>query len=158
MSTVVILAPIIISNWPVILAAVTGAASALGFVSVKEAVKAKTEVEGQVQNKESVELEVQESQVLAESVKTGQEIVLQKGTVELRVFRDERGRCKVCAKGVGHNKAELRTIAQEFMEKMTQCFVYNRVMSEIKNKNFNIVNEEVMDDQSIRINIRRWVD
>ncbi len=156
MSTVLILAPVIISNWPVIVAAAAGAASALGFAakqSVDETVK-----QGQAEIQESVEIELADSQVISEGMRTGQEIVLKRGTVELRVTRDERGRCAVCAKGVGHTKAELRQIAQEFTEKMTQCFVYNRVMSELKNKDFKVVNEEVTDDQSIRIHVRRWVD
>jgi alpha-D-ribose 1-methylphosphonate 5-triphosphate synthase subunit PhnG len=86
------------------------------------------------------------------------EIVLVKGDIELRVSKDERGRCVVCAKGRGHTKAELKAIAEQFMQKMTQCFVYNRVATELKNKGFQMVNEEVMEDQSIRINVRRWVD
>jgi hypothetical protein len=156
MSTVVVLAPIIISNWPVIVAAATGAASALGFVakqSVEDMVK-----QEQVENQESVEIELEESQVLSEGIKTGQEIVLKKGAVEIRVGRDERGRCTVCAKGIGHSKTELGQIAREFTERMTQCFVYDRVMSELKNKNFKLVNEEVKDDQSIHIHVRRWMD
>jgi ABC-type transporter MlaC component len=157
MSTVVILAPVIISNWPVIVAAAAGAASALGFAAkqtVTEAVHQK-----QVQDTEqSVEIELDDSQVLAESVRTDQQIVLSKGTVQIIVRRDERGRCTVCAKGVGRSEVELRQIAEEFTERMTQCFVYNRVMSELKNKDFKIVNEEVDKDQNIRIHVRRWVD
>jgi hypothetical protein len=157
MSTVVILTPIIISNWPVIVAAATGAATALGFAT-KQTVEQMVKEEQKVEVEQSVEIELQESQVLGESLKTGQEMVLQKGSVELRIGRDERGRCTVCAKGIGHSKTELETIAKEFTEKMTQCFVYNRVMTELKQKDFNIVNEEVTEDNDIHIHVRRWVD
>ncbi len=158
MSTVVILTPIIIGGWPTITAAVAGAAVALGL-TVKET--AKEEVRNAVQEanvEQEVEIALSESEVLAQSMTTNKEIVLTKGNVELRVRRDERGRCSVCAKGKGHSKAELKQMAEEFTQKMTQCFVYNRVATELKNKNFQIVNEEVMDDQAIRINVRRWVD
>jgi ABC-type transporter MlaC component len=121
--------------------------------SVKEELKASQESVEQ-----SVEVELTESEILSESMTTDQEIVLQKGTIELRVKRDERGRCSVCAKGVGHSEAELKQIATEFTQKLTQCFVYDKVMRELKNKQFQVMNEEVMEDESIRIHVRRWVD
>ena len=131
---------------------------ALGLLvkeSVKESVK-QSEANANVEN--SVEVQLSESEVLAESLVTNQEIVLTKGTVELRVKRDERGRCVVCAKGVGHSDVELKMIAEEFTQKLTQCFVYDKIMRELKTKEFNIVNEEVMNDDSIRIHVRRWMD
>lgn len=155
MSTVIMLTPIIIASWPTITAAVVGAASALGLV-VKETVK--EEIKQQQAVEESVEVELSNSEVIAKNLALEKEIVLTKGNIELRVSKDERGRCKVCAKGKGHTKAELKEMAEQFMQKMTQCFVYNRVATELKSKGFQMVNEEVMEDQSIRINVRRWVD
>ena len=156
MGAVLILTPVIIGSWPAITAAVAGAAAAMGLMvseSVKESVK-----ESQSNAEQSVELELSDSEVLAESMATDQEIVLTKGTVELRVKRDERGRCSVCAKGTGHSKVELKKIAEEFTQKLTQCFVYDKVMRELKNKDFQVVNEEVSEDESIRIHVRRWMD
>lgn len=155
MSTVIILTPIIIAGWPTITAAVVGAASALGLV-VRETVK--EELKQQQAVEESVEVEVSNSEVVAQNMAIDKEIVLVKGDIELRVSKDERGRCRVCAKGKGHTKAELTEMAEQFTQKMTQCFVYNRVATELKNKGFQMVNEEVMEDQSIRINVRRWVE
>ncbi len=155
MSTIVLLTPVIISSWPLITAAVAGAAAGMGLAA-KEVVK--ESLENMEETAQSVEIELAESQVSAENIATGKEIVLVKDGVEIRVGRDDRGRCTVCAKGKGKTKAELKMIAEEFSEKMTQCFVYNRVMSELKNKDFQVVNEEVMEDQSVRINVRRWVD
>ena len=158
MSTVVILTPIIIGSWPTITAAVAGAATALGLAlkeTVKEEVKQANE---QANVEQQVEIALSESEVLAQSMATNKEIVLTKGNIELRVRRDERGRCTVCAKGKGHSKAELKQMAEQFTQKMTQCFVYNRVATELKNKGFQTINEEIMDDEAIRINVRRWVD
>jgi len=157
MSTVLILTPVIISSWPAITAAVAGAATALGFVIQKttQEVMAGVEVEEGVQN---VEVELAESEVLAQSLATNQQIVLNKGEIKIVVERDARGRCKVCASGKGHSKVELKKVAEEFTQKLTQCFVYNKVMKELKGKKFQVVNEEVSQDQSIRINVRRWVD
>ena len=150
------LTPVIIGSWPLITAAVAGAASAMGLMvseSVKEAVK-----EGQSDVEQSVELELSDSKVFTDAMATNQEIVLTKGTIELRVKRDERGRCSVCAKGAGHSEVELKRIAEEFTQKLTQCFIYDKVMRELKNKDFQVVNEEVTEDESIRIHVRRWMD
>jgi hypothetical protein len=156
MSAILVLTPIVIGSWPTITAAVAGAAAAMGLVvneSVKEIVK-----EGQSNVEQNVEFELSDSKVLAESMATDQEIVLTKGSITLRVRRDERGRCSVCAKGVGHNETELKQVAEEFAQKLTQCFVYDKVVRELKNKEFQMVNEEVLEDESIRIHVRRWMD
>jgi ABC-type transporter MlaC component len=157
MSTVLILTPVIISSWPAISAAVAGAAAALGFVAHRTVQEVMAGVETQ-QGVQSVEVELAESEVLAQSLATNQQIVLTKGDIKIVVERDARGRCKVCASGEGHTKEELKQVAEEFTQKLTQCFVYNKVMKELKGKNFQVVNEEVTQDQSIRINVRRWVD
>jgi ABC-type transporter MlaC component len=157
MSTVLILAPVIISSWPAISAAVAGAATALGFVMNKTVQETMAGLQTE-ENVENVEVELAESEVLAQSLATNQQIVLNKGSIKLVVERDARGRCKVCASGKGHSKVELKQVAEEFTQKLTQCFVYNKVMKELKGKNFQIVNEEVTQDESIRINVRRWVD
>ncbi len=156
MSAVIFLTPVIIAGWPTIVAAVAGAATALGLV-VKQSVE--QEVAQQEQSAEQqVEVELENSEVIAQNLAKEKEIVLVKGDLEVRVSRDERGRCKVCVKGKGKTKTELKQIAEQFSQKMTQCFVYNRVATELKNKGFQMVNEEVMEDQSIRIQVRRWVE
>jgi ABC-type transporter MlaC component len=157
MSTVLILTPVIISSWPAISVAIAGAASALGFALQKTAqeLAAGVHTEEGVQN---VEIELADSEVLAQSLATNQQVVLTKGDIRIVVERDARGRCKVCASGKGHSKAQLKQVAEEFTQKLTQCFVYNKVMKELKGKNFQVVNEEVSQDQSIRIHVRRWVD
>ena len=156
MSTVLILTPIIIGSWPAISAAVAGAAVAMGLAA-KESVEEMVEVE--VENEQHVEVELSQSEMLSQTMKTGQEIVLtSKEGIEIRVSRDERGRCKVCAKGQGFTKAHLTKVAKEFTDKLTQCFVYNRVVSELKGKSFQVVDEEMMEDESVRIHVRRWVD
>jgi hypothetical protein len=159
MGAVIILTPVVIAAWPAIAAAVAGAASAIGLMvgktvkdSVKEAEHQKAETEQQV------EVELADSEVLAKDLAREKEIVLTKGDIELRVSRDERGRCKVCAKGKGHTKAELKQMTEQFVQKMTQCFIYNRVASELKTKGFQMVNEEVMKDETIRLHVRRWED
>jgi ABC-type transporter MlaC component len=157
MSTVLILAPIVISSWPTIAVAATAAASALGFAVQKTAQEALRENKEE-QGTQTVEVELANSEVLAQGLATDQRIVLTKGGVQLTVERDARGRCKVCASGKGLSKAQLTQAAEQFTQKLTQCFIYDKVMRELKGKSFQVVNEEVMQDDSIRIHVRRWVD
>ncbi len=157
MSTVLILAPVIISNWPAITAAVVGAASALGFVTKQAVEQEVRQTGGQEQKAEQeIEVELPESKVLSEQVATDQQIVVTKGAIQIIVKRDERGRCVICAKGKGLSKTELKQAAQQFTEKLTQCFIYDKVLKQLKQKNFQIVNEEVTENDDIRIHVRRW--
>ena len=154
MSTVLVLAPVVIGSWPAISAAAAGAAAALGLALKNEI---KDQAKDQQEERQSAEISLAESEI-TQDLHSGQEMVFTKEDCEIRIRRDERGRCVVCASGTGQSKQELRQIAEEFSEKLLQCFVYNKVMTELKNKKFNVVNEEVMDDQSIRINVRKWMD
>jgi len=160
MSTVLILTPIIISNWPAITAAVVGAASALGFVTKKTIEEEVQAHSGQksTQEVQSVEVELADSEILTKEMAKEHQIVLQKGTMEIIIKRDERGRCVVHARGKGHSRAELKQAARQFTEKLTQCFMYDKVVKQLKNNNFQIVNEEVGQNEDIRIHVRRWVD
>jgi hypothetical protein len=156
MSTVIILAPVIIGSWPVIAAAATAAAAGLGLTA-KEALQ-EARQENEMDTNQAVEVELENSEILASQVASGKELVMTKDGITLKVTRDARGRCKVCAEGTGHSKAELKRTAKEFTQKLTQCFVYHRTVSELKNKNFQMVNEEVAEDGTIRMHVRRWVD
>jgi hypothetical protein len=158
MGFVLILTPVVVGGWPVVAAAVAGAASALGLAA-NEVVKQQIQQQQKAgESEQNIEVELAESKILLKDLATDKEIVLTKGNIELRISRDARGRCSVCAKGKARSKAELKQIAEQFAQKMTQCFVYNRVLSEMKNKGFAVVNEEVTDDEAIRIHVRRWVD
>ena len=156
MSTVIILAPVIIGSWPVIAAAATAAAAGLGLTA-KESLREACQ-ENEVDTNQTVEVELENSEILASQVASGKELVMTKDGVTLKVTRDARGQCKVCAEGTGHSKAELKRTAEEFTQKLTQCFVYHRTVSELKNKNFQMINEEVAEDGTIRVHVRRWVE
>ena len=153
-----ILTPVIIGGWPAITAAVAGVAAAMGLaVSQSAKDQVKTAVQNQAQAElNTVEVELTDSEAITENFVTNEEIVLTKGTVELGVQRDEHGRCVVCASGRGHTDAELKVMAEEFSQRLTQTFMYNRVMSEVKARGFQVMNEEQMEDETVRIHVRRW--
>jgi len=156
MGVVIILTPIVIGSWPVISAAVTAAAAGLGL-NVSEKVREALS-EQQETAEEQVEVELEDSQVLAENVASGKELVLTKDGITLRVTRDARGQCKICASGKGYTQTELKQMAEQFSQKVSQCFVYNRTVTELKKHNFQTVNEDITEDGTIRVHVRRWVD
>jgi hypothetical protein len=154
MSTVLILTPVIIASWPAISTAAVGAAAALGFMIKNEVQNtAKEEM-----RQEEVEIELAKSSVAAQNAASIKELILNKGDIELRVNTDSRGRCVVCAKGLGYTKEQLTETAEEFGGKLTQIFTYNKVMTELRSKGFNIASEEMQKDDSIRINVRHNMD
>ena len=70
--------------------------------------------------------------------------------------RDARGALKVCVEGHGHSKAELRKIGEELIGRVTQQYVYHRVVTELANRNMAIVNEEMSEDRTVKIRVRNW--
>jgi ABC-type transporter MlaC component len=154
MSTVIILAPVIMASWPILTAAATAAAVGMGL-AIKDSIQ--EDLAEQVEAPQSVEIELEDSQVTG-TLSTDHQIVLSRGDVELRITRDSRGRCKVCASGAGKSKAELQQMADEFTQKLIQSYAYHRTMTELKSKQFQVVNEEVLEDGTVRIQVRRWVD
>ena len=154
MSTVIILAPVVMASWPILTAAATAAAVGMGL-AIKDSIQ--EDLAEQVEAPQSVEVELEDSQVTS-TLSTDRQIVLSKGDVELRITRDSRGRCKVCATGTGKSKTELKQMADEFTQKLIQSYAYHRTMTELKSKQFQVVNEEVLEDGTVRIQVRRWVD
>ncbi len=154
MSTVIILAPVVMASWPILTAAATAAAVGMGL-AIKDSIQ--EDLAEQVEAPQSVEVELEDSQVTG-TLSTDRQIVLSKGDVELRITRDSRGRCKVCATGTGKSKTELKQMADEFTQKLIQSYAYHRTMTELKSKQFQVVNEEVLEDGTVRIQVRRWVD
>jgi ABC-type transporter MlaC component len=105
----------------------------------------------------TVELTVEDCEVVGQSLATEEQIVLVKDDVTLRVSRDTRGRCKVSVTSVGRSTSQLREIADEFVQKLTQMYVYNKVMTELRNKGFTVVSETVAEDDTVHIHVRQQV-
>jgi transcriptional regulator GlxA family with amidase domain len=58
--------------------------------------------------------------------------------------------------GKGHSKAELRKIGQELVDRVTQQYVYHRVMTEMQERKMHVVSEEVAEDKTVKIRVRNW--
>jgi hypothetical protein len=155
MSSICILAPTIIASWPAISAAVAGAAASLGLTAMNEA-KSMSLVTV-APKKSTVEVELQDSEVVSETLSTKEEMVFQKDDIQVRVYRDERGQCRVCVDSDVRSKEELRLFGEKVAGKITQIFVYNKIMTELKGRDFSVLKNEMSQDETVHIHVRRSV-
>ena len=155
MSTIIVVTPLIIAHWPVITAAITAAMATMGFAVARDAA---AELRGQnrTQTKTKEEIEVDNTEILADAAGRGEEIVVEREGIRATFTREARGGLRVCMEGTGYSKRELRRIGQELIDRVTQQYVYNRVVTELKSRKMTIVSEEVAEDRTVKVRVRSW--
>jgi Protein of unknown function (DUF1257) len=149
MSTVCVLTPIVVGSWPAISAAVLGAAGAMGFTVAG----AETDLQ-RATGTTTVETEVPNSEVVAETLARGEKIGIARDGVRIEFGVDDRGKCTVCVTGEGRSKSELQRIGDEVAGRIVQQFAYHKLVSELKNRGYRIDQESVQRDQSIQLRVR----
>jgi hypothetical protein len=148
MSAVIVVTPLVIGSWPVITAAVTAAVSSLGFA----AVQANTDDRLRAVAKTKTEIEVEDSEVFEDGMP--QEIVVERDGVRAVFTPDEHGALKLCLEGDHLSKSELRKIGEELVGRVTQQFVYHKLMTEMQQRHMTVIDEEVTEDRTIKIRLR----
>jgi hypothetical protein len=155
MSSVVVVTPLIIAGWPVVTAAVTAAIGSLGFSMVPvRPVAAKQAAATAAATRTRTEIDVEDSEILQNSAGIASDIVVERDGVRATFSRDARGALKLCMEGEGRTKAELKQIGEELMGRVTQQYAYHRIVSELRERNMTIVDEEVGADRSVKIRVR----
>ncbi|MDX2133106.1 MAG: DUF1257 domain-containing protein [Planctomycetota bacterium] len=151
MSSVCVLTPIVVGAWPSITAAVAGVAASMGFTVV---VPENTVPERDTPVKRKVHAEIPDSEVLQDEF--GEErIVIRQGDIEIIFERDHDGSLKLCVQGEKVSKAQLERIGQEVAGRVVQQFAYHKLITELKKRNYAVVDEHVDKDQSIQIRVRQ---
>jgi len=156
MSCVVVISPLVIAGWPIISAAVTGAVASMGFNIIQSASAATNphmELRNRLQGTTRVNIELEESEILQDSV-ADERIVVERDGMRAIFTRDERGALKLCMEAEGVSKSELKRVGEELINRVTQQFVYNRVVTELKQRNMTIVDEQVSTDRTVKIRVR----
>lgn len=151
MSTVMVITPIIIANWPAITAAVTAAVGTMGFAALQE-----TEVSSAATATAREEIDLEDSEILQATAGTGEEIVVERDGIRAIFSRDARGQLKLCIEGGGLSKSQLRKLGEELIGRVTQQYAYHRIVTELKERNMTIVDEQVTQDQTVKIRVRNW--
>jgi hypothetical protein len=150
MSSVIVITPLVIAGWPVISAAVTAAVASMGFTLVRASSPQTPVVEESTSAR--VEIDVQDSEILEGAI-SGEQIVVERDGVTATFSRDARGALKLCMDGSA-SKSELKRIGSELIDRVTQQFVYHRVVTELKQRNMTIIDEEVSADRTVKIRVR----
>jgi hypothetical protein len=155
MSAVCILTPVVIMAWPAFSAAVVAAAGSLGYQVAQEI---NSQVPGATVDKGTgtVQLEIERSEVVTGQLGRDQRISVTKEGVTVTFSRDARGKAALCVTGNGQSKEELRALGEELSQAVVQQYVYQKLMGEMRARGFNVVEEEVNEDRSIRLKVRHW--
>ena len=155
MSAVCILTPVVIMAWPAFSAAVVAAASSLGY---QVAAEVNSQRPGETARKESgsVRLEIARSEVVTNQLGRDQRIAVSREGVTVTFSRDVRGKASLCVSGNGQSNEELRALGEELSQAVVQQYVYQKLMGEMRSRGFNVVEEEVNEDRSIRLKVRHW--
>jgi hypothetical protein len=154
MSSVVVITPIVIASWPVISAAITAAIGTIGFNVVRDAAGGGfAHAKVQTAAKVKAEIEVEDSEIL-QTAGAGETMVVEREGIRATFSRDSRGALKVCMEGDQYTKEQLKQVGKDLVDRVTQQYVYHRIVTELKERNMNIVDEEVKADRSVTIRVR----
>jgi hypothetical protein len=147
MSVVFVVTPMVVAGWPLLCGAVAAAAGSLGY----KALERQTDVETEKETETEIELGLEDSQIIiADSMSRQSEFSIRRGDVTATFSRAADGRCTVHVSGENKTEAELTSIGQELIGKVTQQYAYNRVVSELKNQGFTVT-------KAIRIHVSKYV-
>lgn len=141
-----VLIPAVPALWPVVAAAAAAAASAMGFAAAKSG--------GKVQAQAEVELCVQNAEAVTGEMAAGEALVFVREGVQASFARDAAGKLAVRVAGEGKSEAELRAIGQRMADGLVQQYAYHRLVTELKQRRFNVVDEDVDADGTVRLHVR----
>ncbi len=151
MSTVLVVTPLVIAGWPILAAAISAAVGTMGFALAQDSGPRRRQV---LDDKSRAEIEVEDSEILAGTGGTGEEMVVERDGIRAVFGRDARGALKLCLEGRGMSKPELQRLGEELVGRVTQQYAYHRLVSELKDREMDIIDERVGEDQTIRIRVR----
>jgi hypothetical protein len=150
------LTPVVIAAWPAFSAAVTAAAASLGYTIVEEGIKEYQAATVSETGERRVSLEIEQSEIVTNQLGRDQHIKVMRGDVTVTFSRDARGKAAICVTGPGHSDEELRAIGEELSRRVVQKYVHRRLLDEIHARQFLVVEEEVDENNTIRLKVRHW--
>ena len=142
------------ASWPILSAVISAAATAAGFRALKTASEKETvAAEGSTATTESVELELAAARV--KDLDAMDSMTMTDGSVVATFYQDELGQCKLHVEG-NKSQQELIETGRTLLQRVRQQLAYHRVVEEMKQRGYTIVEEQVAADQSIRLKVRSW--
>jgi hypothetical protein len=151
MSVIFVVIPAVAAGWPAIAAAVGAACAALGYTTRRMSERQLAEES----NRESVELEMVNAEVIGEALAREQSIQVEKEGVIATFTKDARGRLRLHVDGE-RSRQELSAIGQQLLNRVRQQYACEKVKSELVSRGFVLVDEHVDENENIRLSVRRF--
>jgi hypothetical protein len=154
MSCVCILTPVVIAAWPAFSAAIAAAATSLGYTVIDEITRTDRQTEHDAPTR--VDLAVPNSEVVTNTLNRDQRMSVARDGITVTFSRDARGKASLCVTGDGYSKSELTAAGEELSQRVVQKYVYQRLMDEMRARQFLVVEEETDTNSAIRLKVRHW--
>jgi Protein of unknown function (DUF1257) len=151
MSSILVVTPLVVASWPLLSAAITAAVGTMGFAAAQNQ---GPRVRQMIDPKTRAEIELEDSEILAGTAGSGEQMVVERDGIRAIFSRDARGALKLCIEGSGQSKAELKRLGEALVGRVTQQYAYHRLVSELKDRQMTILQERVGEDQAIHIRVR----
>jgi hypothetical protein len=151
MSSILVVTPLVVASWPLLSAAITAAVGTMGFAAAQNQ---GPRVRQMIDTKTRAEIELADSEILAGTAGSGEQMVVERDGIRAVFSRDARGALKLCVEGSGQSKAELKRLGEALVGRVTQQYAYHKLVSELKDRRMTILQERVGDDQAIHIRVR----
>lgn len=144
-------------GWPILRPVMIAAGAAMGYRATKTALDTGNEkAQAGASTLDSVSMNVAEVGSLGSGMMRGENFTLVKDDITAVFHRDGRGDIAVHLSGDGIGQERLREAGAELINRVKQQYAYTKVMSELEERGFEVVNQEAEADHSIRIQVRRW--
>ena len=104
----------------------------------------------------TIQLEISRSEVVTGQLGRDQRISVVRDGVTVTFSRDARGKAALCVTGTGQSEEVLRALGEELSHAVVQQYVYQKLIAEMAARGFNVVENEVTEDRSIRLKVRHW--
>lgn len=153
MSVCCVFVPVIVTALPALAPAIAATAASMGY-AVKKHLEGGGSGRGRSLN--HAEIDVKNTEVVGEELGAGQSMHFEKDGVTIDFSVNDQGQCKVCVSGDHKSKSELQAIGQQAASKVIQMYTYNRVVTELKNRDFQVDAEQVDEEGAIRLKLKRY--
>jgi hypothetical protein len=155
MSVCFVVVPVVVGAWPMISAAVVAAGASMGYRAVTLAERELENYSKNLSFQSDVQMTMPDSEVVAAAFSRGESFSLERDGITATFRIDGRGACQVHLSGENKSHAELEKAGSELMDRVRQQYAYAKVMQEMETRGFQVMQQEVEENNSIRIRVRR---
>ncbi len=155
MSGIFVVVPVL-ALAPVVLSATAAVAASLGFSMVNRTAEELQTLLHAEDGEEVAEFDVAEAKGLTRLIQEQGPLVLERQDATI-AFVPGKGRVQMLVRGRGGaSRQELEALGREVLDGMAQQYAYHLVVSDLKARGFDKVEESRDEDGTLRLRLRRW--